>query len=226
MIQNPKGPVILKEAAKILSQCCDTFTGGGKNNMDILSTIGQDASSHQDIHVLKTPIPDDLGKAWQIAETHLCQGHPYARSKHFILYKKLNVLGMQYSGHAWSNEDSNVFFQQMPQEFVPGVIEYIFSTGEEDQQQYYFTLRHNIPLVAEHHDPFQSYGDFGAKLWSSAHSQHLNIVPVGTSCICHSISMKWGETDIVLKPLNQVSSSMVWTIMMTDSYQNFGTVSL
>jgi hypothetical protein len=72
MIQNPKGPIILKEAAKILSQCCDTFTGGEKNNMDILSTIGQDASSHQDIHVLKTPIPDDLGKAWQIAETHLC----------------------------------------------------------------------------------------------------------------------------------------------------------
>jgi hypothetical protein len=100
-----------------------------------------------------------------------------------------------------------VFFQRTPQDFVPGVIEYIFSTGEEDQQKYYFALRRNIPLVAEHQDPFQLYGDFGAELWSSTHSQHLDIVPVSTSRICHSISMKWGETDVVLKPLNRVSSS-------------------
>ncbi|KAG2047884.1 hypothetical protein BDR06DRAFT_976406 [Suillus hirtellus] len=47
------------------------------------------------------------------------------------------------------------------------------------------------------------YRDFGAQLWSSIQSQHLNIVPVGTSRICHSISIKWRETNVVVKPLNQ-----------------------
>ncbi|KAG1853463.1 hypothetical protein DFJ58DRAFT_841643 [Suillus subalutaceus] len=190
MMQNPTGPVILNEAAKNLGQCCDPFTGGEKTNIGILSTVGQDTNSHQDIHDLKTPVPDDLEKAWQIAETHLHQGRPYARCNHFTLYKQLNVLGVQYCGYAWSKEDSSVFFQWTPQEFVPGVIEYIFSTGEEDQQKYYFALRHNIPLAAEHQDPFQLYGDFGAQLWSSTHSQHLDIVP-------------WGETNVVLKHLNR-----------------------
>lgn len=207
MMQSPTGPVILQEAAKILGQCCDPFTGGEKINIGILSTVEQDASSHHDIHVLKTPVPNDLEKAWDIAETRLHQGRPYARCNRLTLYKRLNVLGVPYCGYAWSKEDSSVFFQRTPQDFVPGVIEYIFSTGEEDQQKYYFALRRNVPLAAEHQDPFQLYGDFGAELWSSAHSQHLDIVPVSTSRICHSISMKWGETDVALKPLNRVSSS-------------------
>ncbi|KIK34539.1 hypothetical protein CY34DRAFT_26833 [Suillus luteus UH-Slu-Lm8-n1] len=86
MMQSPTGPVTLQEAAKILGQCCDLFTG--------------DTSSHHDIHVLKTPIPNDLKKAWDIAETRLHQGHPYTRCNHLTLYKQLNVLGVPYCGYA------------------------------------------------------------------------------------------------------------------------------
>lgn len=206
MVQDPTGLAILNEAATILGQYCDPFTGGNIHaEMDILLAGGHDGGSHQDIHVLKTSVPDNLLKAWKETQAHLCQSRPDSEGASITLYKRLSISGRQYCSHTWSNHDSGMFFQHKPQEFVPGVIVHIFSTEEANQgRKYYFAIRRNLPLARGHQDPFKLYSDFGASLWCSAYRQDLDIFPLGTGCICHSISMEWAEAEVVLKPLNQV----------------------
>jgi len=146
---------------------------------------------------------DNLRHTWDKAGTHL------HGSDRITEYKQLNIEGLQYCSRNYSALDSCVFFKQRSEKCVPGIIEQIFSVGQDHDQVYYMAIRGYLPVPAGYEDPFLAYSDFGAQIWSSSHDSHLDIVPVCTKGLCHAASMQWGTSELVLKPMNKVSCQRI-----------------
>ncbi|KAG1764322.1 hypothetical protein EDD22DRAFT_845936 [Suillus occidentalis] len=154
--------------------------------------------SHNDANIIKTPISDILKQALEKADTYI------PGNGHIMEYKRLQIAGLQYSTRKHSTSDSCIFLQNTSGEFGPGVIEHMFSVGQDHDRAYYVAIRCYLPTPAEYEDPFQEYSDFGAQIWSCVYTSQLDIVPVCTSRLCHAILMDWGASEVVLKPMNQI----------------------
>ena len=117
----------------------------------------------------------------------------------------MDIGGLQYSGCNYSTPDSRVFFLNTSKKRTPGVIEHIFSVGQDHDRVYFMAIRGYSPVPAGYEDPFLAYSDFGAQIWKRTQSGQLDIVEVCTSELCHAVSMPWGTSELVLKPMNRVS---------------------
>lgn len=203
ILREPGAPDVISKAAEILLRCCAPFADEVfRTDTGILRTATESIPyvSHNDANIIETPISDVLKQAWEKADTHI------SGNDNITEYKRLQIAGLQYSTRKHSTSDSCVFLQNTSGEFGPGVIEHMFSVGQDHDRAYYIAIRCYLPTPAEYEDPFQEYSDFGAQIWSCAYTSQLDIVPVCTGRICHAISMDWGTSEVVLKPMNRVSS--------------------
>ncbi|KAG1736388.1 uncharacterized protein EDB91DRAFT_1083356 [Suillus paluster] len=200
MLQEPGAPNIINKAADILQQCCAPFTEGiFCTDTGILCTAMESIPyvSHDDANIIKAPMSDVLRHTWdKTGMTHL-----YG-SDRITEYKRLNIGGLQYCSCNYSALDSCMFFKTS-EKWVPGVIEHMFFVGQDHDRVYYITIRGYLPVPAGYKDPFLAYSDFGAQIWSSAYNSQLDIIPVCTRGFCHAVSMQWGTSELVLKPMNR-----------------------
>lgn len=202
MLEEPGAPDILIKATEILRRCCAPFAEGQfhtETSMLHTNTESIEHVSHNPANILKIPISDVLRHTLETASTCL-------HTKDCITeYKRLNIAGLQYCSRNVSARDSRVFFKDTSEVLVPGVIEHIFSIEKDENRIYYVAVRRNLPAPTGQVDLFLAYRDFSTQLWNCTYDKQLDIVPVSGSRICHAISMPWGTSVLVLKPMNRVS---------------------
>lgn len=199
MLQEPGAPYVVNKAAEILQRCCAPFAEEIFGTDTSILRAATEYISHDDTNIIKTPMSNNLRHTLDKTATH-----PYG-SDRITEYKRLNVGGLQYCSHNYSALDSCVFFEQKLEKCVPGIIEHIFSVGQDHDRVYYMAVRGYLPVPAGYEDPFLAYSDFGAQTWSNVLDNHLDIVMVCTKGLFHAASMQWGMSELVLKPMNKVS---------------------
>ena len=119
--------------------------------------------------------------------------------------------GLTYSRYLEGRAGGMIFFRPHGSEIcVPGVIRQIFTVATVDDSQ---TRLVNCALLAVHcflpcpdsvADPFRSFPEFGASIWSQATSPTIEIIP-GVREFHHAIAQRWDETTYVLKSAATVS---------------------
>ena len=201
MLQEPGAPDVVKRAVEILQRCCAPFAEEFRTDAGILRTTTEliPYVSHDDTNIIKAPISDVLRHTLDKAGTQL------NGNNRIMEYKGLTIGGLKYYSCNYSAPDSCVFFQKTSEEYAPGVIEHMFSVGQDHDRVYYIAIRGYLPVPEGYEDPFLAYSDFGAQIWSRAYSSQLAIVPVCTSELCHAVSMHRGTSELVLKAMNRVS---------------------
>ncbi|KAG1758760.1 hypothetical protein EDD22DRAFT_849772 [Suillus occidentalis] len=177
MLQEPGAPDVVKRAVEILQQCCTPFTEEFRTDTGILCTTMEliPYVSYDDTNIIKAPISDILRHTLDKAGTQL-------NGNNCIMeYKGLTIGGLKYYSCNYSASDR----------------------WQDHNQVYYIAIRGYLLVPVGYEDPFLAYSDFRAQIWRCAYSSQLAIVPVCTSELCHTVSMHWGTSELVLKVMNR-----------------------
>ncbi|KAF8548390.1 hypothetical protein OG21DRAFT_1489430 [Imleria badia] len=198
ILQHPDAPSCVREANKILRQCCGAEGSGTPlGDMDIFNTL-EDRPAWRVHGVGKDVVAG--GEVKGALSLISIEVQDKATIKMFLRFS----LGKHtYATRAVTQTNSNIFWEELTGNLVPGVIEHIFTTAE-DEQGYFIAMQNNLPIAQEETDPFTAYKDFGASLWRDEYAQELHVFPLKESTYCHAILMPWEVGKLVMKPLNRI----------------------
>lgn len=127
------------------------------------------------------------------------------------IHRRQNVGGFDFTTYAESRSLGSVFFRPNDSEvWVPGRIQEIFSVVSPGQngvtREHFFCAikRYQGQPIPYDDSMLSKFEDFGAQLWSSELSHHLDIITLNYP-LCHMIGRPWSQGIVVLKPTDRVS---------------------
>jgi hypothetical protein len=179
--------------------------------------VGEDqgcqTTSREDINWKKRrPLPVDIHRSLASISLALRTEIPdWITPTHVFFHDRWRIGGRQFSTSRATKKDSIVFAElEAGGPLVPGVIRDIFSVQcltKEDNDKFtemVFLAIHAYQPSDKVHDPFASFPDFGASIWSNRLADHPVVIPTSRQ-VYHAISRQWDKTSLVLKALDRVS---------------------
>jgi hypothetical protein len=138
-----------------------------------------------------------------------------------------NIGGMQYMDYMTSDQNSSVYIQMDADggALVPARIRAIFSHrrrlldshGGKVAEEVFMVINAYLPLDKGKEDLFISFPDFGAACFSRHVDKSIRVIR-SSQVKCHAICRPWGESTVVLRPLNRVCPNPIYTIFLLTAY--------
>ena len=119
---------------------------------------------------------------------------------------RVTVNKHEFTTYRTSESHGVIFFQEAGSvsTLVPGIVRAIFLVRYDSATHIFLAVHRYLTPTPSLPNPFASYPEFGASLWSSETQKEVTIVP-GSRKICHAIYRDWGYEMMVMKPLDRVS---------------------
>lgn len=202
LLQSESCPTVLKTAVPILerqwNQNRRTGTIGEVNNLE----------NHEIQRVGKGReilLPHELYQTvFQTAFKSASKAFPETSSKGAFFtaqsHKRISIGGRIFATRSQLPRNAEVFFQ--PGEdgrLIPGVINGIFSIGEDGEEVFVLSIQPRNP-VGRIENPFSRFPDFGAEFWSTELGSAIQIP--ATQPLYHSQSRLWTKGVMILKPVS------------------------
>jgi hypothetical protein len=186
-LQTESCPDIIQKAGHLLDGCWgDEVRGTLMQDMRSLH-LSQECptASREEIDWNgRKPLPSDIGESLtQISAGLRAEIPEWIMPKKVFFHDRWTIGGRQFATFRALRKDSIVFFElEVGGEMVPGVIRDIFSVHcrTKDDDEYV-----EIPFLAIHayhrskviDDPFRSFPDFGASIWSANLEDRPVVIP-------------------------------------------------
>lgn len=119
---------------------------------------------------------------------------------------RITIRDHEFTTYRTSESHGVLFFQEASEAcaLVPGMVRAILLVTQDSTTHVFFAVHRYLAPRTTLPNPFASYPDFGASLWSSETQKEVTIVP-GSRRIYHAIYRDWDYKILVMKPLNRVS---------------------
>jgi hypothetical protein len=204
LLQSESCPTALKAAVPILerqwNQNRRTGTIGGVNNL----------ANHQ-IHKVGNGRQvllhrEQYQTVFQTAFKNASKTFPETSSKGAFLvaqsHKRISIGGRLFATQNQLLRNAEVFFRPSEDEiFIPGVIDAIFSIGDDGEDVFILCVLPRKP-VERIDNPFSRFPDFGAEFWSTELGSVVHIP--ATQPLYHSQNRLWAKGIMVLKPVSLI----------------------
>jgi hypothetical protein len=216
-LQTRHCPDIIKETRHLLDKCW-----GDENRGTLMQDIhaaelgrGQRCRTTSREHInwkKRRSLPVDIHRTLASMSSTLRAEIPnWTTPTQVFFHDRWTIGGRQFSTSRATRKDSIVFVElEVGGPLMPGMIREIFSVqcptkeGTDEFIENAFLVVHAYKPLDKVQDPFASFPDFGASIWSINLADHPVVVPTWRR-VYHAISRQWDKSSMVLKALDRVS---------------------
>jgi hypothetical protein len=126
---------------------------------------------------------------------------------------RITIRDHEFTTYRMSRSLGVLFFQEASHaahasSLVPGMVRAIFQVTQDHTTHTFLAIHRYLAPGASLPDPFACYPDFGASIWSSETQSEVTIVSVKRK-FYHAIYRDWDDKLMVMKPLNEVSDTVL-----------------